>query len=61
MFDERVPAADLRRRRSPGPSAHADLPPNAFATIKRELRALALAASPQPAPVGGAAPRVLAR
>ena len=43
VFDERAPLADLRRRAIAEAERHADLPPKAFATIKRELRAAQLA------------------
>lgn len=43
VFDERVPMADLRRRAIAEAGRHAGLPPKAFATIKRELRAVQLA------------------
>jgi enoyl-CoA hydratase len=43
VFDERVPPAALHRRALMQASRHAALPPKAFATIKRELRAAQLA------------------
>ena len=43
VFDERVAAADLRRHAVLQAERHAALPPHAFATIKRELRAAQLA------------------
>jgi enoyl-CoA hydratase/carnithine racemase len=43
VFDERVPMADLRRHAVFQAERHAALPPLAFATIKRELRAAQLA------------------
>lgn len=43
VFDERVPLAALRRRAIDQAARHANLPPQAFATTKRELRAAQLA------------------
>jgi enoyl-CoA hydratase len=43
VFDERVPAADLRQHAIARAIRHATLPPQAFATIKREMRAPQLA------------------
>jgi enoyl-CoA hydratase len=43
VFDERVPAADLRQHAIAQAIHHAALPPLAFATIKREVRAPQLA------------------
>ena len=43
VCDERVPMADLRRQAIAWATRHAELPPKAFATIKRELRAAQLA------------------
>jgi enoyl-CoA hydratase len=42
IFDERVPADQLRVRALARARVDADLPPQAFATTKRELRAAAL-------------------
>jgi enoyl-CoA hydratase len=39
LFDERVPAAELRQHAIARAIRHAALPPQAFATIKREMRA----------------------
>ena len=43
VFDERVPASDLRQHAIAQAIRHAALPPQAFATIKREVRAPQLA------------------
>ena len=43
VFDECVPAADLMTHALAAARRHAALPPNAFATTKRELRSAALA------------------
>lgn len=43
VFDERVPAASLREQAVAQAVRHAALPPKAFATIKREVRAPQLA------------------
>ena len=43
VFDERVPAGDLRQHAIALAIRHAALPPQAFATIKREVRAAQLA------------------
>jgi enoyl-CoA hydratase/carnithine racemase len=37
VFDERVPPADLHQRAVAQAACHAALPPNAFATIKRDF------------------------
>jgi enoyl-CoA hydratase len=42
VFDERVPADELMTRALARARRYANLPPNAFATTKRELRALSL-------------------
>lgn len=42
VFDECVPAADLMSRALAAARRYAGLPPNAFATTKRELRSVAL-------------------
>jgi hypothetical protein len=43
VFDEGVPAANLRQHAIATAIRHAALPPQAFATIKREVRAPQLA------------------
>jgi enoyl-CoA hydratase len=43
IFDERVPLSELRARALAEATRHAALPPNAFATIKQELRGAQLA------------------
>ena len=59
VFDERVPAAGLRRHAIVPAERYAALPPKAFATIKREVRAPQLARIGA-ARAGHAAPRLAA-
>ena len=59
VFDERVPAAGLRERAILQAERHAGLPPQAFATTKRELRAAQLARI-DAARAGHAEPRLAA-